>query len=160
MEGKVDDKLKYVEEKLEEFERRVGLPPQLNHSESEKYLDLTENQIRAMTADDCMVASLLLAQLATHIQRLLNRENAILKFCDDEIWRAICDQVDEYRQVGQSFDERKYLTIKNNEYASKLSKYKLRATTRVEQLSYVAGRIDVQSDRLKSLSFSKRNSDG
>lgn len=153
----VSEKLRVVEERLKEYGKSIGLPESLNTSEAEKYLNLSETELRAMSSEDCGIASLLLSRLAQHVQKAVNRQNAIKCFCEEEIWTTICDQVDEYRQSYQSYQERYYLAVNSNEYTAKLQRLLMNAKVRAEDLSFIAARVENQSDKFKNLSFAKRN---
>lgn len=154
-----EERLTWVKEQLDKYEQSVGLTTFISSNEDyRKYMNLSSNELRAMTAEECKEGAYLLSDFAHHVEKQYNREHALAGWCEREIWRNIAPDIDNYKTSKyQSNDELKHLAITGNEYTSKLYLLQTGCVARADQLRNISNKIEKISDRLSSLGYSKGN---
>ncbi len=152
-----EERLKWLNDQLDKFEQSIGLPVYVSSNEDyRKYLNLSNEQLRELTSEECREGAYLLSDYAYHVNKQFNRENARAGWCEREIWRTIAPHLDDYKTAKyQSNDEVKNLAILGNEYAEKLHRLQGGCSARAEQLRDISKQIDKIADRLSSLAYSK-----
>lgn len=151
-------KLDKLDAALSAYENTLGLEDVRSNGEAKKYLNITHAELSKMTDEQCGEASVVLAQFGFHLQKALNRETAIIAWCEDATGRAIAQQVTQYD--AKSADERKALAIKDNDYATKLQMLKTQAQARVNKINYLPSKTEWLSRTLLELQQTKRRKNG
>lgn len=131
-------RLEKINEALDNYEKSKGLLVQPNN-DGIRYLNMPQKEMHSLTADECGEAATLLSQYSFSIQRELNRERAIVNWCEAELRRHIFTESGNYSGTGE---ERKAKAIAGNEYTRNLDKLRAQAQGRVDQLEYQPNRID------------------
>lgn len=139
---------------LDEYERSVGLPEIVPHSEAEQYLNMTHIELNRLTAIQCGEAAVVLAQYAFHIQRSHNKELARANWAEDSTDREVAASLNQHS--AYSFKERRLLAVADNDYAVNLDKIKTWAKARAERLAYLATRVEFLSKTMLDLQQTKR----
>jgi hypothetical protein len=109
-----------VDELLNKFQATLGIKElgYKNADLAEKYLQATPEEIRKMSVDDCIEASIVLSQFAWFLQRTWNEENTHVNWSTAKLNRFVAAEGMKYK--APSADERRYLCIINNEFGDKL----------------------------------------
>jgi hypothetical protein len=152
----IDTKLQEFIKSLDDYEQRIQLITPQKPSDIDLYMDIAAEKLKLMTDDECGTAAVKLTQYNIYLQREINRQVAIKNWAMANINAFIAeswDQYDKYIKV----DIRQYLIEKENSAAARLNKIYITASTRVDSLSYITGRIDAQSQALLALQQTKRN---
>jgi hypothetical protein len=142
---------------LDEYESRTGLMPFLNdytNTEAMHFLNMGRNQIEKLTPADCGAASLVLNELAFHIQRAYNREIARVNWSDSTIKSILANEVNNYK--GYSYAERLQQAIRGNSHARKLWKINLYAKQRADRLNFLSSSINNRVDIFLSIQRTRR----
>lgn len=140
---------------LDDFEKSIGLPPLGSPNVTAlALLDLTKEQLRGMTRDDCSEGAALLAQYSFYLQRVSNREKVIIDYCDSSINAIVRPRLNQ--QKGWSYDERRLLAIAENDVARHLEGVQVKAQTRLNRLGFLASKVENMSRRLSELADAKR----
>ena len=152
-----EERLKWLNDQLDKFEQSIGLPVYVSSNEDyRKYMNLSNNELRALTSEECREGAYLLSDYSYHVNKQMNRENSRAGWCEREIWRTIAPHLDQYKTSKyQSNDELKYLAMLDNEYADKLHRLQTGCLARAEQLKNISHQIDKIADRLSSLAYCK-----
>jgi hypothetical protein len=155
--SKIDDRLEKIENIIKEYVDNLGIPfNNPNTNIGKLYLSMTKDEMKGLTKDECMIRSLVLAQLAMSVQLQINRENARYNWADSQL--SVMASTDNY--VGTrwtSFDEKKLRLIKEDEAAKKLNNIKTYAKVRSDHLNFIANSIKNISDILKEMSKIRGN---
>lgn len=126
-----------LDKHLDEFERASGLPMNSYNLDRVTYfLELTQDVIEKLTAEDCANHALETRILAIHLQRLYNRERSRYEWAKGKIDKLSGKHAQH--QSGYSFQERRLGYIAGDSYASKLydiSQYAQQRMIRIEDIS-------------------------
>lgn len=147
-----------INKALAEYERSKGVPAITPHNEAEQYLNMPHTELRKMTPEQCGEAAVVLAQYGFHLQRAFNEEVARMNWAEDVAKRTIAGDVKQYQ--APSFEERKMLAIRGNEYASKLDQIRSWAKARSERLSYLSSKVEFLARTMLELQQTRRRQYG
>lgn len=106
-------------------------------------LEISREQLRGLSAEECQENAILLAQLAFHVQRKENRLKAVVEMCQANLPMLIAQTVGSQR--GNSLEERRLLAIKNHPVAWKLKQLETQYQLQLTGLNYLAMRIEYYS---------------
>ncbi len=145
-----------IDSLLEKYELSIGLAaiPSEKTFPCMKYLYLSHEELSKMTGEQCSEASVLLNSFSFHLCRVINKEKAKLRWCNERILKTIANNLQEYRYFSP--DERMALCIKDNDYAQKIKKLYNLIQARLDRIEYLPIRIEKVSDSLSNLSYAKR----
>lgn len=152
--------LKEVDAKLDQYEQQLGLPklgPFQNESETTALFGMTTAEIRGMSRDEQAEAVLLLQDYTIYLQRVMNREQSRITWCNQTIDRIIAPHVMGYR--GYSVEERRIQAIRDNDAASKVKRLLNEAELRLNRISFLPAKIDALA-RAFGFYLTRRNSNG
>lgn len=143
-----------INKTLENYEKGLGIPKSINISETEKYLNISQHELKSLTAEECGEAAFILSRFATHIQQAYNKEQSRISWCDNNIKHTICNQITQYK--ANSYEERKLLATRNDEHARKLDDIRTYAQHRADRIAYLPTRIESMVRTLLELQQTKR----
>jgi hypothetical protein len=123
---------------------------------SEKYMNLTTNDMQHMGPEELGEAAYVLSNYALYLQKEVNHQQAIVVWCKDNLDYILADKADQYGGQFCPHAERKLLAIKDSEIARELYKVQMHAKMRVETLSFMPSRIEALSKKLEELQQTKR----
>lgn len=138
---------------LDEYEKNASLSitkPQ----EHEKYMNLTYEEIKAMPPDECGIGVYILERYAAYLQKQINRENARIGWCRENIKRILSQYIDSYSPY-KKYDEREQLALKESEAAGKLESLRQYAQARLDRLAFLPGKINLISAALLNVQKTK-----
>lgn len=153
------DALEAFNTKLDEFEVKNGVFDLAITDEAEEFATAKRDQLNKLTAEECSEGSFLLEQRAYAIQKTINRQLAIAKFCEMKIEALIALKVNDFKTKNfSSYQERRAVAIQpvNNEVAHKFEQHRIAATLKADRLSYLVARLCGMSNALRELSQVKR----
>lgn len=148
------DKLAELEEALDKYESKLGLPPRRESLIQCKYIDMEEDQIRAMLPEDLETAASVLADYGLHLQRAINKQFGRVGWAESNIRKIVAKECNNVR--APSYEERRLLVIHGNEYASALDKIREQAQAALDRLNFLNRRVEFKAERLSKLSETKR----
>jgi len=143
-----------VDELLLEYEQGLGIKNGNPDIKAEKYLTMSEDDIRCMSGEDAAIASITLGQYSFYLQRSINIELRRMNWATAQIDRAILGEMKNYS--AGSAPERKMLAIKDNSFALSLESLRTQAQARVDQINYLSAKCDALSYRFSEYQQSKR----
>lgn len=150
----VDERLRKVNAALDSYERELGLNQIVLHNEGEQYFNMTHDQLRKLTWEQCGEAATVLAQSSFHLQRGYNKEVATANWARDLALRTIADEIGNYQ--GASAEERKQKALKGNEFANKLEQIRMYAQARSDRIGYLSSRVEFLAKTMLELQQTKR----
>jgi hypothetical protein len=139
----IQDQLKKMEEILDEYESKLGLPafcPQAIEAEATRLLRLTPQEMSKLAPDEKGEASVTLKQFAFYIQKAFNKEQARVHWAEERVKKVIAPGLAQ--QKAYAFEERKLLAIQENDAAIILERIRVNAQARVDRLSFITHRIE------------------
>ena len=143
---------------LQKYELSIGLPAIPNDREFPwiKYLYLSQEDLSKMTGEQCSEACVLLNSFSFHLSRVINKEKAKIRWCNERILKSVANNLSEYRYFSP--EERIALCIRDNDYAQKIKKLAGLIQARIDRIEYLPIRIEKVAESLLNLSFAKRKS--
>jgi hypothetical protein len=122
---------------LDDLERRAGV----GGLDGLKYLNLTEAEMRAMSAEECFEAAAVLGALAFKVQRVQNRFAARSDWADKQLWSKFGSSIAAVQGV-YSTEERRAVVVVKNPDAQVLEKYRAAADGGFICLNYLPQRLE------------------
>ncbi len=146
------EKVTDLEKVLEEYEDQIGLKVA---GRKTSYLNLTEEEIRGLTVDMAGEIATSLAFYSLYLQKELNKQIGRVNWCEANLRIVYGEQSNDYSSYS-SYEEKKNLIIRDNEYALRLFQLRTKAQTVVDRLSYLPNKIEFIVKTLETLQRSKR----
>lgn len=143
---------------LDEYQKSIYIPRQTVDSKIEEYLNLTREQIRKLSPEDCGEIAYVVSRFASYIQEKVNRQTAVMGWAEANIKIIIADKIDQY--TGYGYEEKKNKAIKDNEVARELEKVRTHAKLRSDELFMQAQRIEFMAKLLNDMKFIKAKQHG
>lgn len=150
----LEARLEQVNKLIESYEKKIGIPEYSAESNIDKYINLSESELHAMTPEECGYAAYTLTSFSYHVQKMYNKENSIAKWAEYQIPIVISGKTQQYNAA--SYEERKMLCIKENTAASSFYKLMNYSRHRAERLAFLSQKIQNISDRLIDIQSMKR----
>ena len=155
-----EDRLKDFEKVLNQYTDTLGFSTIRYNTDIDEILELTREQLRGMSTDDCGEASFLLAQYAVFIQKERNRQNVRIDWAERELSNIIVSEASNYfdsdRIKYTKYDFVKSTVIAGNGAAKVLENIIKHAKGRSIELDQIASNINVMSKCLIELQQTKR----
>lgn len=155
-------RLTEIEGLLERYEKTVGLSFFAEEdevaSEARNLLRLPHAVLRKMTPGECGEAGYVLRQFAFRLQQAQNREQAQVRWAEENIRKLIAKALPSCR--GASLDERQALAVASNETACVIDKIRVHASLRVERLAFLSAKVSDLAKSIESLQHTKRGEKG
>ncbi len=153
----LQDKHDKVQKLLQDYPIKVGLGSLAPNNDVQKFLTVTQSEIRRMSAEECGEASVILNQAATYIQLEINRVQADIDWCEQYIHFLISDTIANCGSQYTPFEYRKEIAIKQNDVATKLKSIVVQAQLRLQVLSYMPNQLRATSLSFSNLQQTKRH---
>lgn len=147
--------MNHIDSILNEYEKSIGLKFK-DPLESERYLNLTQQEMRALTLEECAEASLLLAQLSAFVQSEQNKEAARIKMAEQKLERAYLND----EAFTGSWESKRIKAILNDDVLKKWNDIKRYAELRELRLRNISLNIKNLSDQYKNLQYAKVKKNG
>jgi len=149
MNGNLESKIAKLEETLNEYDKKFALSKIAVNPEIELILSLTNENIKALPINDCLSYSFLLAQFSLSIQKEVNRQNAKLKWLENELSSIVAKNFNNYGDKYTKFEVKTSLIINDNEYAKAINEYILDSKIKIEELNFISSSANKLSEILK-----------
>lgn len=153
----VDDQIKQLDQKLDEYENLNGLPKFQNKEISDEinfYINMNVEEIGKLNIEDCAAIASRLTQQAFHIQRLYNRERAKATSIQATLDRCVARHIHNYNTFIKH-EVNVAAIINENEYAEKLYKIMIYAKQRINRLYGLSEKLQKISDSFLAIQRTK-----
>jgi len=154
--GTISDKLERIKKFLSDYNYKVGLGNLVTNNEVNRYIVMTQNEIKNLSALECGEASVLLCQEAVFIQNEINKHQAISSWCERSITKLIASTIDNVGNKYTPFEYRKELAIKQHEVASQLDMVMRQEKLRVDAMLFLTNSLRNLSYAFDQLQQTKR----
>ena len=152
-----EERIKAVQQKLDEYEGRCGLPPAMapgTDIELNGYLTMDKISILSLSVEDCAAIAYRLAQFSFYITRLYNTERSNQLWAEAILRELLADVKDNYGQYTKH--ELKFaLLAKENAFAQKVHDMVKHANHRIQRLTGLSEGINFLSKVLMDVRRSK-----
>lgn len=158
MTGDQNSRLEARNNQLDVIENQIGLSyvdkemPPASVSEIQKYLDMTRNQLEAMSVEDCEHAAYIITSYSLWLQRYINRIKSIKYWASNELKKIVAKEFDNY---SGPWDLRETKISNENEAAARLKEIEIYSEQQSLRLEYLPRSLDNLSKRIDSIKFSK-----
>jgi hypothetical protein len=153
--GTAVDRMKKIEQVLDQYERSVGLTQYqetAQNTEVERYLNMTREQMEKLDPESCAIAAITLSSFAFHLQRSCNREVARMNWADNVLKEMISGRETQYRG---SWESQFHQAIKEDNYAASVAKIKTYAKLRIDRLNYLSNSVKHLADLFTNMQRAK-----
>jgi len=157
MESKaVDDRLQEIEQVLEDYSKSTGLDKVKYHNDVEKILELTLDNLRNTTEEERGLYSFAITRYAIFIQKENNRHKSKQKWAQNNLNVIVAKHYTNYKDTYASGPIKEAMVINDNAAAKALNKIVIESNLRIEELDFLANRIQSLAETLKELQKSSR----
>lgn len=140
---------------MSEYEHKIGLKNKVVPNPIDSYLNMSREDMRKLSQQDCREIALCLYQYSVFIQRCYNEKINEGNFLKNELDRAI---VSEMQQVqAPTTDERRLLAIRNNDVARRLESEKNKCYFEANQIFGLSNIIKETAKAFEQLGWSRKN---
>ncbi len=125
---------------LNDYENKIALPPHIPPGEEDElqgYFILDRRSIETMSSSQAAATAVRLSSYAFYLQREINREEARVTWCDEQLTDAVAQPIKQYDQYTKH-EVKISLIAKENTYVANVLKLKRYAGQRVKRLSFLA----------------------
>jgi hypothetical protein len=123
----------------------------------EDLLDVDRDALKTMSFEECGENAVLLAKYAYYIQRLVNKETAAIHLIEASLDSIVGKYFGSYKgSKWVSKDEVRLRIISDNDAAKEYNRLRVLAQARIDELSYLANRVQFMSQTFLDLQQSKR----
>jgi len=134
------DELKKFVKTLEDYSKNHGIfTAKINH-EVEKVINLTAEQIRALTPDECYEKSYTLHGYCNYVQSILNKHTSVLEWCCDCLNKIVTKESEQFSQY-MKWEQKIHAVIQNDDFAQKIWTAK----------TYAQGQVTWLSDKIRDM---------
>jgi hypothetical protein len=150
-----EEKWLLLEKQISDYQKNLSLNIHKNNA-IEEILNLTTEQLKQLNAEECGINSFLLMQYSTFLQKEINRHAAKQRWANSSIDILLGKYGQQYGDKWTKVDERKILLIADNSYAKALNEMIRFSSVVMEDLSYLAKKIETMAIHLSELQKTKR----
>lgn len=152
----VADSIEETNVLLAAYEEEVGLPPQKLTVGADRYMQLTQQELRRLPPSECDEAAYLLSCVAIHVQREINKYKGRVADCQMKLDFMVASEVDNHGTQYTPHAQRKILAINENPIAKELQAEIYRSHQRLQCLEYIPSQLHFMANTLRGLAESKR----
>lgn len=160
----VNTQFKQLEEKLTTFETRVGVPKVQVVNDVDRYLNLSSEQLKDLSLDECADACYILEQRSFYIQREQNRLKTYQLWADAKLRKAVAANNEQFKAKYVNFEEKRSIVAlpENDEALCKLEQMRVEATIKIQDLDGISQKMQSISKVILEVWRNKRygKSDG
>lgn len=151
---KAEEGVDKLDDFLDKYEKNIGLV-KMGETDVTEYLNLTNDKLNKMTAEECANGAYLLNQEALYVQREINKYKAQMDWANARIIRIIAHQIEGYGGRYTKDDARRVMAIKADSAAQELQQIVDKAERIIARLSYVPNHLTKLANVLLDYRFTK-----
>lgn len=141
---------------VEEYSVKVGLGKIQPSNDVEKYLNLTEADLRRMSAEDCGIAAYIVAKAMTYVQLQTNQIQADMNWCNQYIQWMVAKVLHTVGGQYTPVEYKRLLAIQQNDTAQTLYKVVINAQAKLDSMAFVTTQLRGVLNTLEGLQQTKR----
>jgi hypothetical protein len=140
----------------EDYSLKLGLGKLQPTNDVEKYLNLTQPELRRMTAEDCGEAAYFISRAMTYIQLETNKVQADINWCEQYMHWLIASVIHTVGGQYTPFEYKRLLAIKQNDVAMELQKIIVAGKVRLDTMAFVTTQLRGLLTTFEGLQQTKR----
>lgn len=125
-------------------------------NQAESWLNLEEERLSLMTAEECAETAFKLSQYGLFIQKEINRHKAVFSWAESSIVKIIATRLNDYGTQYTPYLIKRAMAIKENPMATELEKIQVLTNNNLLSLEEMPRRIESMVQSLKELSMVRR----
>lgn len=152
MENQLNEDLGKINEYLDNFESTIGLNNEINAKTIEaaqEYLNTDWFVLKTKNCEELALASCILTDYSGILQRVINREKAIISWATQRIRKLIGHLMP--LEKAYSFEERENLALQKHPFGNQLHQKKTEAEMRLARIEGLNFTTKNMADKLESL---------
>lgn len=149
--------LNFQQEKLEEWETRIGMIPFRDcpvKDEAARYMEMGAHERSKLTCDECAEAALVLAQWGAHLGRVRQREESNKNLAYHRVRQLVGHRTNDHKAF--SHDERLDAALQRNPEAMAAYLEMVGAGAKSERLFFYSNRVEEVVQAYKTLANTRR----
>ena len=153
----VNEQLAEFEQIMNEHETKIDLMfPKCKPVEIETALNITEEDLKIMNAEECGIKAHTLSKYIMHLQKDINRNNLRTNWAKDKLNKLLGAKGDQYGDKYTKYEAKLGMLCADNTYAAGLNNILLHAESRIISLNNITMHISLICNTLIGLQNSKR----
>lgn len=136
------DKLNKIVALIQQYQHAKGIQL-IKKPEAQHYLEMNQEEMRAMSAEECGEAAFLVSQLVYYLRQQHNMEIMRIRICDAEIDKQISGKLQSYDKF-MKWEEKRLAAVREDSHASawaELRKWAEASASLQDSLAYDARTI-------------------
>lgn len=142
---------------IEEYSVKLGLGKLPANNDVEKYLNLTQAELRRMSAEECGEAAYFISRAMTYIQLECNKIQADMNWCNQYIQWIVSKTLMSVGGQYMPVEYKRLLAIQQNDTAQSLYKIVVTAQARLDSMAFVTTQLRGILTSFEGLQQTKRN---
>lgn len=160
MVDKINEKHEKIQKLVNQYLNKVGIGNITSKNEVEKFLNITQNEIRHMSDQDCGEAAIILNQEATYLQLEINKMQSDINWCNEYINFLIAHYIESCGGKFLPYEYRRTIAIKQNDIAKQLQEIVNNVKIRLDSVLYIPNYLQELSKSFEYLQNTKKNQRG
>lgn len=152
----IEEKVQEIQKFLKDHSQKIGLGKLVSYSKTEYYLNISPENLRKLSSQECAEAANILVRQSLFIQGQINYEQAIAKWCAEYIDYIIAPSISKQGDKFTPYPYRKSMAIAQEPVAIYLHKMLSRLKLKIENMNFLQSRLDKVAETFTQLYFSKR----
>jgi hypothetical protein len=140
---------------LNDYQNQLSINIKRNES-AESLLNIDENTLKSMTAEECGIKAIILLQFSAFLQKEVNRHQAKNRWADSNINILIGKYGQGYGDKYTKFEERRVMMIADNSFAKALNDMVKLSSVICEDLAFLSKKVESIANLLSELQKTKR----
>lgn len=144
---------KVLDDYIGAIKLKVDLP------DLERYMELTADELRSITAEECQIGSYTLSRYALFLQKEMNRHKNLQDWADHNLNLMLAKEDDNYGDKWVKWEVKRAKIENENNAAKELANIIKHARSRCTELTFITNQVNLMSKTLDNLYYSKRKND-
>lgn len=153
------ERLAAYEKVLDEFVSKTGLQTVLYSADIEALLNLDDETIRSMNAEDCAIAASLTARYVINLAKELNRQQVRLNWANRQLDMLVAKEANNYGDKYTKYDQKRNMVIAGDSAAQQLWNIINYAEGRVTELNNQTINVSRYASTLEKVADAKKTSE-
>ncbi len=145
-----------LEKHVEGTLQQIGLKGIVYDTDTNKYLQLTQEELKGMSAEECGAKAYALKQYSFYLQMEYNKAAGIMKWAIRNINAVLAKEYHNFGDKYTKYEVRRQLLIQNNAYAAEMYKQFQDAKVRCTTLRGLSRSVSFIASALSDLQQTKR----
>jgi hypothetical protein len=152
----LEEQLRHVNELKDKYLQSLSLLDVKLPVDSEKYLNLSQQDLQQISADDITIAAIVLQQSVLFIQQNINAHQTNYNWCQRYLNYIVAQHLDQVGGQYTPFEMKKNLVIKTNDVAGQLNKIMSEIQILLDTMKDIPLHIKTVANSYEKLAYCKQ----